>query len=97
MSEEQIRRLVWEMGTGHLITAEDVRNWIAYQYGVRYTMPGVYSLMQRARMERVALGFQVQREKHNWWWRITAKLLRLFSLGKERLAHLLSFGRGEQN
>lgn len=86
LSEEQVSRLAWEMKTGRIVTAEDVRNWIAYQYGVRYTMPGVYSLMQRARTERVALGFRVQREEPGLWQRISARLLRLLSLAKERLA-----------
>ncbi|MXY46316.1 MAG: helix-turn-helix domain-containing protein [Chloroflexi bacterium] len=86
LSEEQVSRLAWEMKKGRLVTAEDVRNWIAYQYGVIYTMPGVYSLMQRARTERVALGFRVQRDEPGLWQRISARLLRLLSLAKERLA-----------
>jgi len=90
LSKEQVSHLAWEMATGRLCTAEDVRNWIAYQYGVRYTMPGVYSLIQRAQMERVALGFRMQREESGFWRRISARFLRLLSLAKNRLSQHLS-------
>ena len=90
LNEEQISRLAWEMETGRLVTAEDVKSWIAYQCDERYTMPGVYSLMQRARKESVTLGLRVQREKPGLWRRILARLLRLLSLGRERVALHLS-------
>ena len=97
LNEEQISRLAWEMETGRLVTAEDVKSWIAYQYDVRYTMPGVYSLMQRARVERVALGFRVKREELVLWRRIAVRVWRNLSLGRERLANRLPFGsRGVQ-
>ncbi len=86
LNEEQIRRLAWEMAVGHLSSAADVKSWIAYQYGVRYATPGVYSLMQRARTERVALGFRLKREEVGLWRRVSTRFLRFLSLTKERLA-----------
>lgn len=56
LNEEQVSRLAWEMASSRLSAAADVRSWIAYQFGVSYTMPGVYSLMQRARAGECGAG-----------------------------------------
>ena len=39
----------WEVESGCLGTAKDVRNYIETQCGVRYTTPGIYSLLRRIR------------------------------------------------
>ena len=95
LSEEQVRCLAWELATGRLSAAADVKRWIAVQYGVRYTMPGVYSLMQRARAENVQIEIgspvrqeSVQREHPGIWRRITARVLRFISPVRERLARI---------
>ena len=90
LNEEQVRKLAWEMASGRLRTAADVKSWVAYQYDVSYSMPGVYSLMQRVRAERVALGFRVWQEDPGLWRRISAGVLRLLALVKGRLANRLS-------
>ena len=82
LNEEQVRQLAWEMASGRLSTAADVKNWVAYQFGVSYTKPGVYSLMHRARAENVALGFRVQQGKPSLWNRISVSIVRLFSFVK---------------
>ena len=38
-----------EVATGRFRTAGEIREWIAEQYGVTYTMGGIYSLMRRLR------------------------------------------------
>lgn len=45
-AEEQVAR---EVGTGRFRTAEEIREWIAEEYGVTYKMGGIYSLMHRLR------------------------------------------------
>ena len=91
LSEEQVSRLSWEMARGRLRTAEDVRNWIAYHYGVKYEMPGIYSLMKRARATGAALPSWQHREENSWWRRISARVLRLFFQVKDKLTHRLPF------
>ena len=45
-AQEQVAN---EVGTGRFRTAGEIRDWIAEQYGVTYTIGGVYSLMRRLR------------------------------------------------
>ena len=45
-AEEQVAR---EVATGRFRTAEEIRDWIAEEYGVTYKMGGIYSLMHRLR------------------------------------------------
>ena len=47
LDDDDLTLLAWEIKAGAFDTAEDVRDWIETQCGVRYTMPGVYSLMKR--------------------------------------------------
>ena len=44
---DELALLGWEVESGGFGTAKDVRNYIETQCGVRYTMPGVYSLIKR--------------------------------------------------
>ena len=47
LDKDDLTLLEWEIEAGVFDTAADVRDWIETQCGVRYTMPGVYSLMKR--------------------------------------------------
>ena len=47
LDEEAERRLVDEVSTGRFRTASEIREWIASEYGVSYTMGGTYSLLGR--------------------------------------------------
>lgn len=49
LDSDEMTLLGWEVKTGDFDSAKDVRNWIEAQCGVRYTMPGVYSLMKRVK------------------------------------------------
>ena len=84
LNKEQLKCLAHEIAAGRLKTAADVKTWIAYQYSVSYTIPGVYALMQRAWAENVALGSRMRQGKPSLWDRISVSVGRLFSLVKSR-------------
>ena len=44
---DEMTLLKLEMEKGDFDTAKDVRDWIETRFGVRYSMPGVYSLLKR--------------------------------------------------
>jgi transposase len=47
LSEQAQEQVAQEVSTGGFRTAGEIRDWIAEQYGVTYTVGGVYSLMRR--------------------------------------------------
>ena len=47
LDNDEMTLLGWEVESGCFGTAKDVRDWIEAECGVRYTMPGVYSLIRR--------------------------------------------------
>ena len=49
LDSDEITLLKWELESGSLGSGKDVRDWVEAQCGVRYTIPGVYSLMKRAK------------------------------------------------
>lgn len=49
LTEEAQRHVAEEVSTGRFRTAEEVKNWIAGQYGVTYTRGGMYNLLHRLR------------------------------------------------
>ena len=47
LDNDEMALLEWELESNGFGTAKDVRNYIETQCGVRYTIPGVYSLIKR--------------------------------------------------
>lgn len=47
LSEEAQDQVCDEVATGRFRTAAQIREWIAHEYGVSYTLGGVYSLLKR--------------------------------------------------
>ena len=47
LSEDQQAELVEEVSTGRFRTAGEIRDWIASEYGARYSSGGVYNLLAR--------------------------------------------------
>ena len=49
LTPEQRAELADEVATGRFRTAAEIRQWVAEQWGVRYTEGGMYALLQRLR------------------------------------------------
>src|SRR5438067_1001447 len=49
LSAEAQAQVADEVATGRFRTAAEIREWIRAQYGVTYTLGGVYSLLERLR------------------------------------------------
>ena len=49
LTAEQQAAVAAEVETGRFRTGAEIRDWIAEQFGVTYTVEGVYSLLKRLR------------------------------------------------
>jgi len=49
LTAEQQEAVATEVASGRFRTAGEIRDWIATEYGVEYTMGGVYGLLDRLR------------------------------------------------
>jgi transposase len=49
LSPEQEIQIADEIASGRFRTGWEIRDWIAEQYGAKYTLGGIYSLMKRLR------------------------------------------------
>lgn len=52
LTPEHEEAVAAEVQTGRFRTGEEIRAWIAEQFGARYTLGGIYSLLKRLRCQR---------------------------------------------
>ena len=70
LTTEQQDAVASEVASGRFRTAGEIRDWIATQYGVDYTMGGIYGLLDRLRCAPKVprpIHVQADREKQTAW------------------------------
>jgi transposase len=70
LSTEQQEAVATEVASGRFRTAAEIRDWIAQEYGVAYTVAGVYGLLDRLRCAPKGprpIHAQADREQQTAW------------------------------
>jgi transposase len=70
LTAEQEEAVATEVATGRFRTAAEIRDWIATEYGVSYTIGGIYGLLDRLRCAPKVprpIHVQADREQQTAW------------------------------